>query len=83
MNAIRCRSKFEKETQLNLSSKDMNKERNFVLDIVTFIFHIIYYHRESTSNYSHKITKVPLPIHILNSLIYDLKKLEIPRYGLP
>ena len=65
MNAIRCRSKFEKETQLYLSSKDMNKERNFVLDIVTFIFHIIHYHRENTFNYSHKISKVPLLIHIL------------------
>ena len=36
--------------------KDMNKEKNFFLDLVTFIF----YHGQSTANYSHQLNEVLL-----------------------
>ena len=50
MNAIRCRSKFEKETQLYLSSKDMNKERNSVLDLFFIEVKPTNHHGMSASN---------------------------------
>ena len=61
---------------ISLDPKDMNKERNFILDLETFIFPrttINEHHGESTSNYSHKISKVQVLTHklIKNSKLFE------------